>query len=370
MSTEQQCNPAILITGFDGSEACLSLASELLQKGYPVIAACALGNQGAAEAARALGCAVVGSERGEAQQGGVESLLAGQYETWYEGNLLRAGLLFFHREMGGLPGAVCAGANAGYTAEDVAAVSGALLENPGRFVIAERKIGLKSGLFLKLERLLARMAFVFVHGRNIGDPWAGLRAIPSSHIPAFLEMKGTGRKYEFNMPLNLQRRGLKAVGVPVSAAYSREPGATFWSRIADLFRIVLVPLLFVASSLTLTGADYCMRFLFYYVILRGNEPASLAVGFYTGAFVGYLINRSVVFRKRKGSVTGEFGTIVKYAILTTCNYYLAHLLISFMMNSFHAAFPLASIIASVILYAPNFFAQREFVFRSDRRQPA
>lgn len=333
--------PAILLSSVEGVVG-LSLARGLLAKGFPVIAACIPSDSAAAEAERGEGAVILDVSKE---------------------NALRTGLEFFKKEMPGLPGIVWVDAEAGYALSDILAVADALATNPGMMALAARSEG-------KFEGRVAHWSFAVAHGRQVLDPWSGLVGLPANHVDDFLGEKGGGRSYLFRLLLTMQRHRIKAVNVPVDTPYRRGRDDTTKGRVLDIVRIALMPLLFISSSLTLTAADYSMRFFFFYVLLQGNEPVSLAVGRFTGALVGYIINRSVVFRHKDDSLGRESFTLLKYALLVVCNYYAAHLMVSYMMNAFRIEFALASVVADLLLYAPNYLIQRDVVFRRKLPRPA
>lgn len=122
------------------------------------------------------------------------------------------------------------------------------------------------------------------------------------------------------------------------------------------------PLMFVASSLTLSAADFLVSNLLYYLIIPGNRLISVPAGRLTGALVGFILNRSVVFRGRNGHWLGEAWTLLKYAALWIANNYAAIWLIGLIQSRFAAEYWVAWIAAASLLYLPNFLLQRYVVF--------
>jgi putative flippase GtrA len=336
--------PAILIAGFS-SKACFSVASALAARGYPVVAACEPGDPASAEAARGAGAAVLEASKEDA---------------------LRAGLERFGRETPDLPGLVFVGADRAYSVKDIVAVAEALAADPSKMAVADRARSVELGFAERLEARAAHWAFAAAHGRPVRDPWSGLIGLPASHVGDFLGEKGSGKSYLFRLLLTMQRHGIKAVNVPVDAPCGRWRDDTAKGRLLDIVKIALMPLLFISSSLTLTVADYCLSFLFFYLLLPGNKPVSIMVGHFTGAFIGYLLSRNIVFGGKGGSWRAEAAITAKYAVLFGCMYCASLLLVSVMVDDFHIEFAVAQIISGILLYAPNYLIQRDFVF--GRRQ--
>lgn len=121
--------------------------------------------------------------------------------------------------------------------------------------------------------------------------------------------------------------------------------------------------LFIVSSLTLTASDYLVSNLFQYVLLPDNNDVSVAAGRITGALVGFLFNRRVVFRNDDGGWTLEAYTALKYAALWLINYYAVKFMIDYLEGSLHIEYWLALMIAGAALYIPSYLLQRYVVFR-------
>jgi putative flippase GtrA len=342
MPEAEQTNPTILLHNFSDTDACIAIASGLLGKGFSVIAICSPGDDAPSGAARHTGCIVIEAGKGEALRAGLEHVNAALPQT---------------------RGAVWLDAGEGYTLSEILAVAYVSAANPDAVVLAARANGGVAGRLAAAERRLARLAFAAFHGRSVQDPWAGLMGLPAKHMAGFLAEKGTGGAYRFRLLLTMQRHGIRCVNVPLATACGRVDSETVKDRLGDIMKIVLMPLLFVSSSLMLTGADYCLNFLFFYVLMPGNKPVSIAVGRFTGALVGYLVNRRVVFKGAGGNRWAEAAVIAKYTALFAFLYCVALLLVSVMVDEFHLEYAVANVIAGVLLYAPNYLIQRDFVFK-------
>ena len=336
---------AALLCGFDSSGACLALASSLHRAGMPVIAVCSDGE--AVREAERLGCAAVQAEGEEGQA--------------------KAALELFLRDMAQLPGVVLVDLAGGYTADDVLAVADAMLEDPGKLAIASRNREKKPGL-QRVERLVAQWAFAAVHGQRILDPWARLRGIPAGYCYDVLRTKGTERGFWFNMLLALHKNGQKVVNVLVETAYQREPGTHTIDRFKDIVRIVRLPLKYVSVSLSVLFLDNLLFYLFSYEILHGNRPVSIAIGRFSGALLGYLLNRSVVFKNKGIGWRKELTSVGKYTLLVAFNY-CAALALNYLLGFLPIGLLAIKLLADVILYVTTFIVQRDVVFKK-KKKPA
>ena len=335
--------PAILFSHFDGSVEFVAMAHKLMGLGYPVIAACLKSNSAAIAAAGELGCSVAEAEG----DGG-----------------LRAGLaLFRDNRMEELPGVVVFEPEDGFSADDAQRVAEAFEGSAGKLVLASRCRNKNLSLFSNLVRWLAALAFTLVHGRKVGDPWASLRAIPSRYVPGFLDLKGDGCRLHLNMILNLQHMGIKTVNVPVSTAYEYEAGSRFLDRAIDIFRILLLPLKFVSASVAAMLSDNAMFLLVGYLLTQNQLRLTTVIARATGAIVGYLLNRNVVFRDRKNADGHDYKPLLKYVILASCNTLIAMFLVPYINSRFGIYAFVSKQIVDVILFISNFLIQRDIIFK-------
>lgn len=351
--TERNILPAALLMHFDGGTIALALAQALRDAGMPVVAACGAQEEARkAQSARLFSvCAPDARQRCEAAIALLDSVGA----QW--------------------PGYVLVDATAGYSVPDVLAVAEKMSEQPDRLVLAERAQPWERGMLFRRERRLGSFLFRALHGLQVTDPWCTLRGIPRAFARELLGKYENSRRFWLDMLLTLRRRGIQTACVPIGKPYRRERGATTLSRFADLLRIAEQMLRYVASSLTVMLVDTGLFSLFFYVILNGNRPVSLAIGRLTGALLGYYLNRSIVFRHKKNSWRREAYTAGKYAVLVAVNYGLAlalnYLIASGLLHLFQPklAVFLSKLLADLVLYIFTFLVNREVVFRK-RRRPA
>ena len=206
------------------------------------------------------------AKRGRDGRGGRAGSRVRRLGSPEKGQALRAGLEYFHKELQWLPGVVCLNVEEGYTVEDVLRVAAAMEANPGKIIVAARAANRGLGLKERLVKACAGKFFSALHGRAVKDPWAGLRAVPSAAVPSLLDLNGDGRRFAFNILLNMQHKGIKAVSVPVSALYDAGGEQERGERSKDVFRILVLPLKFVAASCMATACDYSAFGITYYII--------------------------------------------------------------------------------------------------------
>jgi putative flippase GtrA len=99
------------------------------------------------------------------------------------------------------------------------------------------------------------------------------------------------------------------------------------------------------------------------VLVPDNNDVSLAAGRITGALVGFLFNRGIVFRKGTGGWSLETYTALKYAALWLVNYYAAKFLVDFLEYGMSVEYWMALIMTGLALYLPSYLLQRYVVFR-------
>ncbi len=335
--------PAALFFRFDGGEACFAMAATLARAGMAIVSLCA--DEAAAQRAKDAGYEAVLSSTPHHSRDALLALLDGAGAAW--------------------PGIVTVDMEGGYSAEDVLAVARKLLEQPDRLVVAERQTGGQRGMLFRRERAIGGFLFRTMHGRRLPDPWSRLRGIPRASVRELLDHAGR-RGLWLHMLLGLQRNGLQTAGVAVAAPYRREAGANTMSRVKDLLAIALMPMLYVSVSLSVLLIDNLLFVLFFYHILHGNRPVSIAIGRFTGAFVGYCLNRSVVFRHSGMGWRREVLTAGKYIALAAFNYGAA-LSLNYLFAHLSVGIFWSKQLADLVLYIFTFVFNREVVFRKKRR---
>jgi putative flippase GtrA len=337
---QQKQQPAILIPGFDGREASIAIISGLLSKGYPVIAVCEMDKPLVADKVLSR-CTVINSDPEHA---------------------LRTGLEYFQQNMEGYPGVVVLDMDEGYALVDVLIVAEALDSNPDKLVIASRTPNPALGVLARMEKWFAWLAFAALHGRPVKDPWAGLKAIPAALVSTLCKLKDNGKKLEFNMLLNMQRKGIKAVNVPVSARYTFADGSDFFGRLADIFKILLLLIKFLSASLASTVADNTVYLLITRLLFPGHWIIALTFCRSAGALTGYLLNRNVVFRLKNNTWQKEVSSALKFALLALFNYGATLLIVGFLHKNLLIHDFVAKLMSDVFLFATSYTIQREFIF--------
>ncbi len=87
----------------------------------------------------------------------------------------------------------------------------------------------------------SRMFRIFF-GIRVTDTQTGLRAIPRSILPAFLDMEGERFEYETNMLLQMKRQGLEFVEQPIATVYDPDDYSSHYNAVKDSLRIFKVML--------------------------------------------------------------------------------------------------------------------------------
>jgi putative flippase GtrA len=281
--------------------------------------------------------------------------------------MLRAGLEYFRREMEGFMGIITVAAQEGYTVDDVLHMVAAMAVNPGKLITASRAANPVLGWRQRFVKACAGRFFSALHGRAIQDPWAGLRAIPAAIVPSLQDLKGDGRRFAFNIVLNLQHKGIKNVNVPVSARYEPGEGLERSERIKDIFRILALPFTFISASLTATAADYAVFLTLDTLLMKGHWAVSITISRSTGAIVGYFLNRNLVFRRKNDGGHKELVAAAQFALLALINYGMSLLFVYLLHDLLFINEIIARFCSDVVLFITSYVIQREIIFK--RKMP-
>ncbi len=158
--------------------------------------------------------------------------------------------------------------------------------------------------------------FRLLCGIRLSDTQTGLRGIPAALFPRLLTVRGDRFEYETNMLLELSRRGVKLLEVPIETVYEDDNSESHFRPVRDSLRIYRFVILYALSSLSGSLADL----LVFYIARRLLEAGPVADGNMTAAravliatviaravssFLNFNLNNKMVFNGR-----GDYGRMI------------------------------------------------------------
>jgi glycosyltransferase involved in cell wall biosynthesis len=234
-----------------------------------------------------------------------------------KGAALRTGLVSIAERFPDTRWVITADSDGQHTLESLKKVADACRENPEALVIGGRFRDKESIPFRsRLGNSFTRGIFKLATGLSIHDTQTGLRGIPAALFPRLLTVRGDRFEYETNMLLELSRRGVKLLEVPIETVYEDDNSESHFRPVRDSLRIYRFVILYALSSLSGSLADL----LVFYIARRLLEAGPVADGNMTAAravliatviaravssFLNFNLNNKMVFNGR-----GDYGKML------------------------------------------------------------
>lgn len=295
-----------------------------------------------------------------------------------KGTALKTAFSYFLENRDGRDGVVTADGDGQHRTEDIIACAEKIakeLDGGKRAVV----LGCRN---FKLEGVPAKsrfgnhatsLVFRIFCGMKISDTQTGLRAIPTEHIGAMLEVSGSRYEYETNMLLLMGQHGIPYNEIEISTIYYDDNRASHFRPLVDSIRVYGLILKYIASSLVASFVDLLVFYLLGQFIFKGGSHLDVlfatAGARVTSCTVNFLANRNLVFKSR----TGITQTLLRYICLAVpvmlaswlSVYLLSDLLYSVTgaANGLHQLGRTAlKIPVDIILFLISFRIQRKWVF--------
>ena len=262
-----------------------------------------------------------------------------------------------------IDGVVTADADGQHLPADIIAVGRRMQQADDAIVLGRRMMRGKVPWKSRFGNTITRGVFGAVSGQRVYDTQTGLRALPISALPGLLALPGERYEYEMNVLLEARGLGYDLVEVDIETVYIDGNSASHFNPWRDSWRIYRLIIMFGASSLLAFGIDFLVFTLLIFIVGDAQEVLWIPVvgARVISSFVNFLVNRSVVFGRRKGdgnAVRHVVGYYVLVLVILAANYALISLLKMAGLNVF-----VAKIVTEAILFVVSFLAQKHIVFR-------
>lgn len=285
-----------------------------------------------------------------------------------KGKALKTGFEYFLENRPDKKGLVTTDDDMQHTAEDIKGCCAEMIRT-GTAVFGARSFkGKDIPPKSRFGNNLTSLTFRFFCGIKITDTQTGLRAIPSSYLPALIKVSGDRFEYETNMLLAMKESGLKFKELPIKTIYADNNSETRFRPIRDSLKIYAVILKYTASSLLASAVDL-IGFTLINMLLPDKTDegvrifAATAFARVASASVNFTVNRRRVF-KSKSRLNSS---IVKYFILSICqagmSYGLVYLITALSDTGQSILSTVYKMAVDTVLFFLCFVAQREWVFK-------
>ncbi len=233
-----------------------------------------------------------------------------------KGRALKTAMRHFLNDSKGDIGIVTLDDDGQHTTADTVNVAKALIEEPDKLVLGVRDFSLpcvppKSKWGNRITALFMKL----LCGVSVSDTQTGLRAIPLSAIPVFLDVAGERFEYETSMLLETSRSNIGIKEVVIETVYIENNSGTHFHPIRDSYMIYKQLFAFAGSAIASFLIDNGLFWLFTHILPIGAKEILVPVSAYSARFFSsifnFLTNKKVVFSDDSKTLP----TAVKYYTL-------------------------------------------------------
>lgn len=289
-----------------------------------------------------------------------------------KGAALKTAMAWFVRNRPGQAGVVTADADGQHLAEDVAAVSRAMLDS-GHVVLGVRDFSNPSvPRTSRMGNRITIAVFRLFFGMKISDTQTGLRAVPRRYLAEIAGARGERYEFETHMLFLMNRNRIPVDEVKIATVYLEENRSSHFRVVRDSVRIYALILEYLFSSAAASVIDA----LAFYLFKRFGVAAFLPIPpTFTAAFlarvisslVNYLVNARVVFGGRANR-----RSLARYYILAAVQIALSASLVFLAEHVLAITSPalstLVKIVIDVVLFFFSFRVQHRWVFRDKTQE--
>lgn len=276
-----------------------------------------------------------------------------------KGAALKTGFTYV-KESGKFSGVVTADADGQHRIEDIMKVAEKLEETLDTLVMGARAFSGNVPFRSRFGNSLTRFIFRTFFRIKITDTQTGLRGIPTTSLPVFIDIPFNRYEYEAEMLLVCGRNKIPLVEVPIETVYIDNNSSSHFNPLIDSMKIYFVLLRYTLASLLSALVDFLVFISVFPFI--GN----ILYATYTSRAVSLFVNYGLVSRKVFHAREKTSSTFPKYLLLVIISGLLSSILIYCMHNWLKVPVNLAKLVSESILYVSNFFIQKRFIFKEKK----
>lgn len=252
-----------------------------------------------------------------------------------KGAALKTGIQYASAAYPESTGYVTADADGQHSPEDILKIARELERNPGSLILGTRDFSKKNVPFKSFygNRITSFVYFIST-GTRCCDTQTGLRGIPKEFRADCLSVPGEKYEYEMNFLLEMGRKKVPFVSVPIETIYLENNASSHFDPVRDsaiiyynILKYSFHIIKYSISSLISAVADLSLFTLFVHLafgtasagILAATVMARLSSG-----GLNFMLNKFWVFESRKRNVTEAF----LYLALFCCQMTMSWLLVA------------------------------------------
>ena len=279
-----------------------------------------------------------------------------------KGAALKTGLRHIAETFPDAWGVVTADADGQHGAQDILRVSEAL-ETPGeQLFLGSRDFSGKDIPFKsKWGNRITSLVYFLSTGKKCADTQTGLRGIPKELYEICGAVPGDRYEYEMNLLLEMGRRNIPLVQVPISTIYMENNQASHFHPVLDSARIYFNIMKYSVSSLLSAATDLGLFTVFVHQLFGGGINGIFFATILARAISGtvnFMMNKHFVFES-----DGRHGTEAwKYFTLFVCQMTSSWLLV-YALSILPLHLTLVKILVDGSLFFISYQIQKKYIFK-------
>ena len=253
-------------------------------------------------------------------------------------------------------GVVTADADGQHLPADIHKIAQALLQDSKALHLGVRQFQGEIPFRSRFGNTLTRGVFRVFSGRSISDTQTGLRGIPTSMLPKFMDIKASRYDFELEMLLNACRDRSRIIETPITTVYENGNATSHFNPVIDSLKIYYVFMRFSALSMTTALLDYIVFTIVW--LSAGSLLASLASARLVAGTFNFTLARKMVFRS-KNKLPRQAAS---YVLLVISLMAVSYGLVQSMTHFLHMNVYVSKLIAEGGLFIASFSLQNLLIF--------
>ena len=235
-----------------------------------------------------------------------------------KGAALKTGIQYAAINYSDCIGYVTADADGQHTPEDILKVVEALEQNPDSLILGTRNFRQKGIPFKSFYgNRITSFVYYLSTGKRCSDTQTGLRGIPRKQKALCISVPGDKYEYEMNMLLEMGRKSISFVNVPIETVYLDNNASSHFDPVKDSFLIYFNILKYSLSSLVSAVADLSLFTICANLVFGAGSVgilASTVTARLMSGLMNFSINKFWVFESKKHNAN----EILEYFALFFC----------------------------------------------------
>lgn len=287
-----------------------------------------------------------------------------------KGRALKTGFNYIVDKFGVDCGIVTADSDGQHTADDIRKVSEKLKNFPDDLVLGTRDFDKDNVPFKsKFGNKMTRVVLSFFCGVKVSDTQTGLRGLSGTNACKMIAVNGERFDYETNMLIETKKMQIHIQEQMIETIYLEENKGTHFNPIKDSLQIYKMFAKYMIISLSSFVVDIVLFSMFLSVVSAHMPVNSILIATILARIISslynYFMNCKTVFNGKN-----SLHTMFKYYILVVLQMFVS----GFSVQTLNAICPpfinvvILKLIVDTILFALNFYIQREWIFKGKKKK--